>query len=397
MTRPDDNTNLEQRLIAALQQEASLAMTMTDTQRELERLQHDLEHRRNRQRLIVAVAAAAAAVAVVLGLTFGLTGSTSSKRDHPLQTPSPIAPRTTALTAVDPVPNGTEVTKATGPVNPGSVAFGAVWATGLESSANKIYRIDAATGEILSTASFTPIDNVIPLPVRVGDVVLVPAMQGEKTGYAAFDRTGEQAGFIAAEAAGLIAGDATGGWIQRGLHRMARLDATGLNIERTVPLPDPEKDGVLLRGMAVSGSDLYAVAQVPNSVYRLDSQTGELLAAGELDAVPAGVVATPSAAYVSTEDYRLMRVDTTLRVTAEITGLSDGSFFVPIAGPDDSIWVAPNLGGIVELDAPSLEPVRSFQVLPNAQAGWDFGGAVTADRVFVGSINPEQVASIPLR
>jgi hypothetical protein len=59
--------------------------------------------------------------------------------------------------------------------------------------------------------------------------------------------------------------------------------------------------------------------------------------------------------------------------------------------------VAPNLGGIVELDATSLEPVRSFQVLPNAQAGWDFGGAVTADRVFVGSINPEQVASIPLR
>jgi outer membrane protein assembly factor BamB len=393
MTRPD-NTNLEQRLIAALQQEASLAMTMTDTQRELERLQHDLEHRRNRQRVIVAVAAAAAAVAVVLGLTFGLTGS-DDRRNEPLDQ-TPIAPRTATLTAVDPVPNGTEVTKAKGPVNPGSVAFGAVWATGLESTANHIYRLDAATGEILSTASFTPIDNVIPLPVRVGDMVLVPAMQGEKTGYAAFDRTGEQAGFIAADNAGLIAGDATGGWIQRGQNRIARLDATGLRVERTVTLPDPDNNGVLVRGLAVAGDALYVAMQIPDSVYRLDAATGEVVDSAELDAVPSGVVATQSGAYVSTEDYRLMRVDTTLRVTAEITGLPEGSFFMPIVGPGDSIWATPNLGGIVELDATTLEPVRSFQILPNAQAGWDFGGAVTDKRLFVGTVQPQQVASIPI-
>ena len=51
MTRPD-NTNLEQRLIAALQQEASLAMTMTDTQRELDRLQ-EIELNKDGRRVIM--------------------------------------------------------------------------------------------------------------------------------------------------------------------------------------------------------------------------------------------------------------------------------------------------------------------------------------------------------
>lgn len=395
MTHPD-HTNLEQRLIAALRQEASLAMTMTDTQRELERLQHDIEHRRNRQRVIVAVAAAAAAVAVVLGLTFGLTGS-STRRDKPIDTPPPIAPKASTLSTVDPLASGTQVVKAKGPVNPGAVAFGAVWATGFESTANHVYRLDPATGEILSTASYKPIDRVTPLPVRVGNMVLVPAMQGEQTGYAAFNRTGERAGFIPAEDAGLIAGDATGGWIQHGLHSIARLDASGLNIEKTVRLPDPEKDGVLLRGMAVAGGALYVVAQVPNSAYRLDSQTGELIEAGALDGVPAGVVATSNAAFVATEDYRLLRLDTTLRVTAESkNGVRGASFYLPIPGPGDSIWLTPNLGGIVELDTTTLEPIRSFQVVPNAQAGWNFGGAVTEQRLFVGTLNPEQTASIPL-
>jgi hypothetical protein len=396
MTHPD-NTNLEQRLIAALQQEASLAMTMTDTQRELERLQHDLDRRRNRQRVIAAVAAAAAAVAVVLGIAFGVTGS-DTRKDDPIKQPEVITPRSQALTAVDPVPGGTTVTKAKGPVNPGSVAFGAVWATGLEDTGDHIYRLDAATGEVLSTSSFTPIDNVVPVPVRVGDAVLVPAMNGKQSGYAAFDRRGEQAGFIAADNAGLIAGDATGGWIQRDLNTIARVDATGLQIERTVSLPDPDETGVLLRGLAVAGNALYVALQVPQAVYRLDAATGEVVDHVDIDVVPAGVVATTSALYLATEEYSLLRFDTALRVTATITGLPGeaGSFFLPIAGPGGSIWVAPNLGGIVELDATSLEPVRSFQILPNAQAGWDFGGAVTDKRLFVGYVNPEQIGSIPL-
>ena len=395
MTRPE-NIDLEQRLIAALQQEASLAMTMTDTQRELERLQHDLSQRRNRQRIIAGVAAAAAAVAVILGLTFGLTGS-DTKRDDPLKNPEQIAPQTATIDKVDALADGTQVVKAQGPVNPGAVAFGAVWATGFESTANHIYRLDAQTGEILSEASFTPIENVVPLPVRVGRVVLVPAMKGERTGYAAFDRDGQPAGFIPAEQPGSITGDETGGWVQRDQTTIARLDASGLRIESTVSLPDPDENGVLLRGLAMAGNALYVAMQVPDSVYRLDAATGDVVGNAELDAVPTGIVATTSAVYVATEDYSMIRFDTALRVTATSkSGLQDGSFYVPFLGPNDSLWLTPNLGGIVELDATTLEPIRSFQVMPNKQAGWNFGGAVTEDRVFVGYINPEQVASSPL-
>ena len=80
MTRPD-YTSLEQRLMTALHQEASLAMTTTDTQRELQRWHDDQNKHKNRFRIGVAAACAAAVAAIVLGIVYGFAGSDSTRRE----------------------------------------------------------------------------------------------------------------------------------------------------------------------------------------------------------------------------------------------------------------------------------------------------------------------------
>jgi outer membrane protein assembly factor BamB len=386
--------NLEQRLIAALQQEASVAMTTTDTKRELERWRDQRDRRKNRLQIGLAVAAAAAVVAVILGITLGLGGSDDSRRE-PIKRPQPIAPQTSTVESVDPVPNSTPVVTAKGPVNPGSVAFGAVWATGLEESADRLYRLNPDSGKILSSTTFTPDESAFPIPVRVGDVVLVAAMQGKQSGYAAFDKNGEPAGFIRVAEPGAITGDASGGWIRRGLETIARVDSSGLHVVRTIHLPDPEDNGVVLSGMAMAGDALYLALQGPGGLYHLDAATGEVVDKIDLLTTTAGVAASPDAIYIATEDYKLQRYDNALKLTATSdNAISEGSFYIPIV-TSDGLWVTPNQGGIVELDATTLKPLRSFQILPHKDAGFDFGGAVTDSRLFVGSIGPSRVASIP--
>ena len=393
MTHPD-YTSLEQRLVAALHQEASIAMTTTDTQRELERWHDRQGKRKNRFRIGVAAACAAAVAGIILGIVYGFSGSDSSRRE-PIKQPQPIKPQTSSVESVAAVPSATAVVTVKGPVNLGAVSFGSVWATGLEESAGHIYRLDPSSGDIVSSTAYTPFEDSDGVPVRVGDVVMVAAMHGKQSGYAAFDRTGKPAGFIAAEDAGIVTGDATGGWIQTDTQTIARVDASGVKVVRTVDLPDPENDGVVLRGMAVAGDSLYLVMQAGNSLYRLDAATGDVKGHADVDVVPAGVAATQDAVYVASEDYQLERFNPTLQLTATShNAVPLGSFYIPIVTAD-GVWVTPDEGGIVELDATTLKPIASYQILPHKDPGFDFGGAVSNDRLFVGSIGPARVASIP--
>jgi len=394
MTRPD-YTSLEQRLIAALHQEASLAMTTTDTQRELQRWHDDHNKRKNRFRIGVAVACAAAVAAIVLGIVYGFAGSTSTKREpiHKPPAPAPVAPKAVSLSTLGALPAGTDVTTTKGPVNPGSVAFGALWATGLEETENNLYRLDPATGDILSTGHFSPNPTVAPVPTRVGDRVLVASERG----YDVLDKSGARVGVIRTDLPGAVAGDASGGWVQLDSTTIARLDASATQIQQRVHVAKSDS-ATFVKGIAVAGDALYVATSSPNAVSRLDAATGQVIDTMTLSPVPAAVLATDSAVYVPTETYEMLRIDPALNSITAVSknDIELGSYFIPFVGPGDSLWVTPNQGGIVELDPTTLRPLRSFELRHNNDPGWNFGGAVTRSRAFVGSVRQGAVLSIPL-
>jgi hypothetical protein len=397
MTRPAND--FEQRLTTALHREASLAMTATDTSHELDRWRDQQNKRKNRMRVTVAVIGAAAAVAVILGLTLGLVGSDDAKPE-PAQTPpapTPSAPATVSLATLDPIPAGTEVTTTKGPINPGAVAFGALWATGIDATEDEVYRLDQDTGALLSTTHVTPAIVSNPVAVRVGDHVLVTGRSGGKQGYVALDQSGKADGFIPAQQPGVMAGTADGGWVQLAATTIGQVDATGTKILRRVRVADPDT-GALFRGIAVVGDSVYVTTQLPKTVYRIDANSGAVVDTIELDTVPAGLTATSTGVYVATESYELLRIDPGLdAITAVLTNdLGVNSFFIPFVGPKDSLWVTPNHGGLVELDPTTLEPLRSFMFLSNPEPGWDFGGAVADHRGFVGDARGDRVLSVPL-
>ena len=395
MTRPD-YTSLEQRLTAALHQEASLAMTTTDTQRELQRWHNDQNKRKTRFRIGVAAACAAAVAAIVLGIVYGFAGSDTNRREpvHKPSLPAPVTPNAVSLSTLGALPAGTDVTTTKGPVNPGSVAFGALWATGLEETENKLYRLDPGTGDILSTGLFTPNATVPPVPTRVGDRVVVASASG----YDVFDRSGNKVGSIRTDLPGVVAGDADGGWAQLDSTTVVRLDASGNKSGAPIHLAKADS-GTFVKGIAVAGGRLYVATSAPNAVSRIDISTGDVVDTLKMDAVPAAVLATDEAVYVPTETYEMYRLDPGLSgITAVSKNDIDlGSYFIPFIGPGNSLWATPNQGGIVELDPTTLRPLRSFELKRNHDPGWNFGGAVTRDRAFIGSVRVGAVLSIPLR
>ena len=394
MTHPD--INLEQRLVAALHQEASIAMTTTDTPRELERWREEQHRRKTRLRFTLAAAAAAAAVAVVLGLVFGLNGSGTTKREPIHKPPAPSTADTATLTKLDPVPAGTEVLKTAGPVNPGAVAFGAVWASGLEKTADQVYRLDPNTGVVLSKTHVVTDTTVAPVPTRIGDRILVPGKANGRTGYVVLDRSGSVVDVLPAQLVGLLAGDARGGWVQVNTDTIGQVDASGTKILQRVRVANPDS-GAVLSALAVSGDSVYAATQFPARVYRLDAASGQVVDTIDVDAAPNALAVSSSAVYVATEDYGLLRIDPQLTgVTATSkNAIPSGSYYLPFIGADGALWATPDEGGIVELDPATLKPVRSYQLQPLRNPGWNFGGAVTGHRLFVGSARSGGVLSIP--
>lgn len=386
--------DLEQRLVAALQQEAGIAMTTTDTSRELQRWNERQHKHKNRMRIGLIAAAAAAVAAIVLGITLGWNGSDNS-RSEPIHKPVPVptVPTTVTLNHLAPLSAPGQVTTTKGPVNPGSVAFGVVWATGLEQSGRNLYRLDPNSGSILSSTKFRPSTTVTPVPTRVGDRIVVAS----SSGYAVFNHNATRVGTIRTQLPGVIAGDASGGWVQLDSTTLGRLDADATTVTQRIPVA-PNDSGTFIHGVAVVNDSLYVATSTPNALSRIDPATGKAVTSLTLDATPASIVATGSAVYVATESYKLLRVDSQL---SAVTAISDnavrlGSFFLPFLGPGDSLWVTPNHGGIVELDPTTLKPLRSFRLRGNQDPGWNFGGAVTPHRVFVGSVRTGGTLSIPI-
>ena len=387
--------DLERRLTVALHQEASIAMTMTDTNAELDRWRDNNDRRKNRNRII---AAAAATAAVIVGVVLGLTATHSNRSEpRPLHKPTPVAPSPAHNTVTDlaALASGTPVARAAGPVNPAAVAFGAVWATDLDAPHHAVYRLDARTGKVLGSTAFAPAPDVLPLPTRVGDVILVAATSHGHLGYLALNGNGRRVGFLPATHPGPVAGDANGGWLQLTDDTVGQVDATGTHVVRRVTLHDSA--GVLISSLATRGGVAYIGTGSPMGVHRIDAASGRETAFAELDGNPETVTATNDSVYVTTNRYTMLRLDPTTLDTLAIADsrVTPSSYFLVATAPPGELWITPNQGGIVQLDPRTLKMLRSFQVVPDVSQGYNFGASVTRTRIFIGDGARHRVVSIP--
>ena len=389
MSNHDFNT-FEQRLVAALHQEASLTMTLTDTPRELRRWR-DNQHKRRTRTRIVAIAAAAAAVA---GLILGITklGSTASHRNEPAHKPSPAQQHQSTIETLQPLPSSVSPAVLHGAGTVDTVAFGAVWGINISDRSKFIYRMAPDGRHVLHRTDLTRyIGDPVP-SFRIGDVVLMPSVNGSShAGYVVLDRTGRQTGFIRVSTAGAGGGDATGGWVQTDFDRIAQVDRSGRLTGTRVRLPDQSISSI------TSGAGSVWVGSITGELYRLDPATGRVLAKAATPGEPLQVAVANSAVYVATDRYQLLRLDpTSLKVTAvSQNNVRPGALDQIALGSDGSLWVAPDQRGVAQLDPVTLEVVRSVQVSKASRDGGNYGIALVGGRVFVGDGDNNRVVSFP--
>lgn len=390
MNTPDMNI-FEQRLVEALHQEAGLAMTLTDTPRELRRWRDNQHKRRNRTRIIAVVATAAAAAALILGLT--KLGGTTSHRNEPIHKPSTVQQHQTSIETVQPLPASVRSTVLHGPGTVDTLAFGAVWGINISPHPRYLYRMSLDGSHVLGRTDLRKYLGD-PMPVfRIGSALFVPAANGPgREGYVVLDRAGRQTGFVKASSAGVGGGDSSGGWVQTDIDRLAQVDRTGRPTGKQVRLPNES-----ISSIATGAGSLW-VSSITDGVYRLDPGTGKVT--GKFHA-PAGAVqlaVTDSAVYVATDHYQLVRVDpTSLHITAVSDNhVSPGAYDEIALGADGSLWVAPDQRGVVELDPDTLDVVQSMQIGKASRAGGNYGLGLTAGRMFVGDGDNDRVVSFPV-
>lgn len=385
-------SSFEQRLVEALHQEASLAMTLTDTPRELRRWRDNQHKRRTRGRIIAVVATAAAAAALILGLT--TLGGTTSRRNEPIHKPSVIPPHQTSIQTLQKLSPSVPTTVLHGPGSVDAIAFGSVWGMDTTNQPKYVYRMSEDGTRVLGR---TDLHRYIGDPVpsfAVGSVLLVPSVNGpRRDGYVVLDHNGKQTGFIPATAAGAGAGDASGGWVQTDIDQVAQIDSSGRPTGTRVRLPDQSISAIGV------GAGAVWVGSVTGELYRLDDATGKITGKFTLPGQPVQVLATDTSVYVATQGYQLLRLDPhTLHVTAVNDNKVTISSWDEIAlGPDGSLWIAPDQRGVAQLDPMTLDVLRSVQLSKASRAGGAYGLGLVGGRMFVGDGDNHRVVSFPLK
>lgn len=396
-----------QRLVAALHEEAEIAMTMTNTPQQLERFQSDTAHRRRRARIL---AAAAAVVAVGLG-TYGLTAldATTGRRGHTQIThivPKPHGIPRVALPAAPQKIPAAQVRTLHGPDTVGALALGSLWAMrGVSDSTYRLYRVSTDGSRVLSTLDYgAPSQADGPMaPFQAGHLLVLPASAHGHDEFLVLDATGRVVRSLPVPEAFPGAGDSTGAWAITGDHTIVHIDASG-KIVRTLTLKDlllTGGTGGIGASVSIGGGSLWLADSYDSAVVRVDPASGRVTGERKFpgsDLVQ--VIYDRGAVYVSTNQFDLNRVDaTTMKVTAtESAGsLQQYSWQFLTVAPDGSLWANPGQATVLEVDPASLHVLRYVSVQPSALGYHDGGGApfvVGPDKVFI-AINSGTMYSFP--
>jgi hypothetical protein len=385
-------TDIERRLQQALQQEASLAMTMTDTPRELRRWHENLKHRRTRFRLAAVAAAAAAVAGTVVGISLATGGSTPA-RPHSAQA-------LTSLKQLSPAPAGLAVTTLRGPAEARAEGLGSLWAIGRP---GHFYRLSAGGTRIEATFTVprryaSPQDSGYYgyyTPQPVGSILLLAVHDASgPEGYAVLDPVGHVRHFLPARQAGQIAADATGAWVQVGPAAVRRVDSGGHYAGAAVPLAVAPNSAIVAMTAARDGGVWVVESGTTPLLLRLTPAGGTEATAG-LSGQPVGMVATSTAVYVADDNYGLVRFDAaTLRMTARAhNDVANASFFALAVAPDGSLWAQPVTGGVMELDPMTLAPIRSLRLNEPASAGDVWSLVVTDSRIIISEAGQHRIRS----
>ncbi len=396
MSLPHD---VEQQIIQALHERASRAMTLTDTTRELERWNRSRKMRFPSPRILggVAVAAVAGIVAVVV-----LVATGSSSRSSVTHHPHPTVRQVHRLLHRQ-VPQHLKV--LSGPGLAEGVAFNAIWAS--NQVPGRFERVSLDGTRLLSSVTLpsryvSPIDSGTPGynpayygPQRAGGVMLL-SVHGAKShdGYLILNRSGRIAGFYPVARAGAIAPGPNGAWVQTSPTTMTRTDAAGRLTNVVVQVPGASVTKSVIAA-AQAGSYLWVALDgpAPGSVVEINASTGAPIGTVRLPGAPFAVVATPTAAYVGGQDYRLYRVDAQTReMTASLLDdIPNGGFIAASLGTDGSVWILPGVGAVARLDPVTLQPLESWQLKQNVPG--DFGAVITGERIFVSDAANKQLES----
>ncbi|HVV76764.1 MAG TPA: hypothetical protein VHC43_12070 [Mycobacteriales bacterium] len=366
-------------------------MELTDSTRELQRWQKSRKLRFPSPRIVIGAAAAAVA-GVVIAVVLIVHGGSPSR-------PTPAGPKhpvSTTLTRLTHLQRVKGVAVLDGPGLAETSAFNAIWVANQQPG--QIERVSEDGAHVLSNLSLpgkyvSPIDSGTPGynpfyygPQQSGSVMLV-SVHGAKAhdGYLVFDKSGRIVGFHPVETAGVIAAGPAGAWVQTSPTSMTRTDSQGALTGAAVQVPGATTQQRIISA-AQAGGYLWVTLDgsvPPWKLVKMNATTGAVLGTATLPGAPYAVVATPDAAYVDGQDYRLYRVDgQSLQVTATVLNdLPDASYVQASTGPDGSVWAVVKNGEVVQLDPQTLRTLASWRLHQTVNS--TFGALVTSTRVVV--------------
>jgi hypothetical protein len=378
---PPERSSLESRIVAVLDYEAKVTMSLTDTPRELERFKAGLRHRA-RARVL---SAAAAVLCLIAGTaaTVALIGSTDSNQ-HPAPLLQPTTYKITKnyLGPATPLPATVPVTKLNGPENLGALAFGDLWATTGRDGVRvlphaTLYRISADGSQILSTATYPQVNDNQPDPVQVGNSIVVADRDG---GYTVFGQTGQQIGSLSSTSTmGAVAGNSTGGWIATAPNEVGQVDGSGSRIDRTFRLPLHN-----ISSLALSPTALWVTDEARGELLRVDPSTGAVTGKTHLTFPPLQVRYLNGAVYVTTtDDYGLHRIDpVTMKLVASTLGSGVGAY--PLVAPsyNGQIWTQSLGGTLTQVDPKTLQTLHTTRVFPEFSFITN-GAVIGTNRIYI--------------
>lgn len=357
-------------------------MTMTNTPKELQRFQEQAGRRRNRLRIAAGAAAAvviAAGVAVGVTLSGGSGSGHSQVRERPLTGPSRDTLKLLSFGKARPLPASTAVVKLAGPQNLGLSAFGAVWTTSGGTHAT-LYKVSADGNRVLAQSPLSRLDLDNPLPVQVGQHILVALGGASSAGFAVFNPAGHRVGTLKTGSSSGSTGDANGGWVTTQGNQIGQVDTTGEHITKRITLPST----VSTIGLATGNGSIWAIDEAGRQLLRVDPTSGAITARTSLPSVPVQVAFMGGAAYVASQDFSLRRIDpATMRITAAILSKTTDAWPFIAESTDGTLWVQPAKGAIDQLDPTTLRTLRAVTLFPNNRGGGTFGALVTGSRIYV--------------
>ena len=325
---------MEDVLAAAMRDVAAEARAQTDLDRELALFHLRVDARRSSHRRQLAVVAAAI-VAVLLSVGYLLVAG--GQRDAPPAEPEPSPVTSQRQLRANEILQRIELPGAQAPTG-ARVIDGSIWV----SAESRLTRIDAATGSMQGSVS-------VPDTALQGPITVTP-----------------QGWWLGATPAG------QDGYL--------RLDPSSGQVLAFAPVGSTYAS-------TYSAAGLWVVSGKPQTIARLDPETGKVEDEVRLPERPFGLLATDrvvwAQAAIGGALYRVNTVDDTVRLVTTLQGSG------PLALVDDELWVAePATRNIVRLDAQTGAQLGRIRLPGPDPQSWEPGRpvpmpAVADDTVYI--------------